>query len=764
MSTLRKRRKTHRFLIMLAASLLLTGGLSTGVYAKKIGEIKGTNVNVRASAGVEGAKVTTLNSADQVILVGRKKDSAGKLWYKATFIKNGQEYTGYIISDYVTEKESVTTTQTPAKTETQVETQPQAETETASATTKTKATVTASNVNVRKSAVTGAVVGKVTLSDSVTITKEKKGSDGQTWYYITFRVNGKNQKGWIRNDFVKKSDDQQTQNTTQANTQENTNTEQPAQSTQTTTTKAKATVSASNVNVRKSAVTGAVVGRVTNGNSVTIKKQKTASDGKVWYYISFKVNGKSQKGWIRNDFVKIKEQGQTENAPQVEPQENTEPQAGENTPSEETENIDTSNSDSKPGLTKKQFEAFLEKQKFPEDYKEKLRQLHASYPNWTFMGVPTNLRWEDALNAESKTGLNLVAKTSIASWKSTESTAYNYKTNTWYGFDGGSWASASRELVAYYMDPRNFLGEESIFQFESLEYEPYQTEEGLKALLASTFMKGSYTEPDGSKGDYAKTFLQVGKQVGLNPYHLATRCYQEQGKGTSDSISGKVKGYENFFNYYNIGAYATGNNSPTRQGLIYASSSAAGATNYERPWNSRYKSILGGAQYVAQKYVKVGQNTLYFQKFNVVNSKNGIYRHQYMGNIQAAASEGLKMSKAYRNKNSELVFYIPIYTDMPQTPCEKPTSDANPNAYLSALVVDGYAITPAFDPAIDTYTLTIPKKYKKVTIGATPVASTSTVEGSLGTVKVKKKKNELTFTCKAQNGNMKTYTLVITRE
>ena len=50
------------------------------------------------------------------------------------------------------------------------------------------------------------------------------------------------------------------------------------------------------------------------------------------------------------------------------------------------------------------------------------------------------------------------------------SQAYNWETNKWYGFDGASWVSASPEYIAYCIDPRNFLNENQIFQFETLEY------------------------------------------------------------------------------------------------------------------------------------------------------------------------------------------------------------------------------------------------------------------------------------------------------
>ena len=41
--------------------------------------------------------------------------------------------------------------------------------------------------------------------------------------------------------------------------------------------------------------------------------------------------------------------------------------------------------------------------------------------------------------------------------------------------------------------------------------------------------------------------------------------------------------------------------------------------------------------------MKKGQDTLYLKKFNVQGSSS--YKHQYMTNVQAAAAEGLTLSK-----------------------------------------------------------------------------------------------------------------------
>ena len=364
------------------------------------------------------------------------------------------------------------------------------------------------------------------------------------------------------------------------------------------------------------------------------------------------------------------------------------------------------------------------------------------------------------MDAESKVGKNFVPKNSIVSYKSLEKTAYSYTENKWYTFDGGSWVAASKAVVAYYMDPRNFLTESGAYQFETLEYKDYQTKEGVAAMLSSTFMKGDYVEPDGTTKSYADTFVEVGKSISVNPYHLAARCYQEQGTGKSGSISGTVKGYENIFNYFHIGAYATAKNSPVTQGLIYASKTD---TKYQRPWNTRYKSILGGSTYLADKYIKVGQNTLYFQKFNVVNKTNGIYSHQYMTNLMAASSEATRMKKAYNDATMAMEFLIPVYNNMPDAACAKPTANENPNNYLSALSVGKYTLSPAFDASVTEYSLTVDSDVKEVTVSATAVAGTSTISGT-GKVALEKGTNTVSVVCRSASGENRTYTIYITRK
>ena len=95
---------------------------------------------------------------------------------------------------------------------------------------------------------------------------------------------------------------------------------------------------------------------------------------------------------------------------------------------------------------------------------------------------------------------------------------------------------------------------------------------------------------------------------------------------------------------------------------------------------------------MANNYVKKGQNTIYFEKFNVVYH-DSLYSHQYMTNVQAAMSEGSNMAKAYADKNQAFVFRIPVYNNMPETAVTFAV-EGNPNNWLSSLTVDGYNLTP----------------------------------------------------------------------
>jgi beta-N-acetylglucosaminidase len=387
---------------------------------------------------------------------------------------------------------------------------------------------------------------------------------------------------------------------------------------------------------------------------------------------------------------------------------------------------------------------------FPESYLDSLAALHETYPDWKFEAVETGLDWSTVIEKESKNGVNLVPKSGDDSTKSTASGAYDWTTNTWTVYDGSSWVGASSDYIAYYMDPRNFLNDTDIFQFESLSYNSSQTKAGVTAILKGSFMEKSVTDTDGSTLDYAAAFMSIGKSTGVSPYHLASRVRQEQGTtGTSPLISGTYTSYKGYFNYFNIGASGVSETAVIQNGLSYAKN---------KGWSTRYKSLLGGAQILAKNYIAVGQDTLYFQKFNVVYAKS-LYSHQYMANVTAAYSEGKKLGNGYSDKQQAFVFRIPVYTGMPDSAVSF-TASGNPNNYLKTLAVSGQTLSPAFAGATTKYIVTVDSSAASVKITATAVASTSTLSGT-GTKSLTGDSTVLKVKCKSASGSTKTYSITV---
>lgn len=477
-------------------------------------------------------------------------------------------------------------------------------------------------------------------------------------------------------------------------------------------TAAEGTVIDGPVKVRSAPVSGEKVALLTTGAAVTVTDESQGTDGYVWYLIQVNISGKTVTGYVRSDFIAIAE-----------------------------------------GIsTDEQYVAGLKAAGFLDSYCPALLELHKKYPQWQFVPVQTNLDWNTAVEQESVTGKNLIQSAVNDARKSTDWTAYNWETNTWYGFDGADWVSASKEYIAYCMDPRNFLNETYIFQFETLEYADYQNPVGVNNILANTFMSGNYTDTDGVTRSYADTFMEIGSNLKVSPYHLAARCKQEQGmKGKSPLISGKYKAYEGYYNYFNVRAFETGNASATVNGLAYAK---------QQGWNSIYLAIAGGSEVVANNYVKKGQNTIYFEKFNVVYAKS-LYSHQYMTNLQAAMSEGSIMGKAYADKQQAFVFKIPVYLNMPQTAVTF-ADNGNPNNWLSELSVEGCTLTPVFSGANTTYSLVTDATVDSVTVNAVPVAKTSQVSGA-GTYNLNYGNNTIHVNCISQSGESRTYTITIAR-
>lgn len=477
------------------------------------------------------------------------------------------------------------------------------------------------------------------------------------------------------------------------------------------------------LNVRSGAGTGySKTGTVSYGDSLTILSETTDSSGAKWY----KISCGNVTGYVSAAYVQLTSSGSQ-------------------------------------GSSDADFESYMTKQGFPESYKPYLRKLHEQHPKWIFTAQKLGVDWNTALKEECVVGRNLVHSSALASWKSMEKGAYDFNGGYWYGLDG-SWVAASKEIIMYYMDPRNFLNDTYIFMFENQSYDPsYQTESGVKTILADTFMSGSYTCPDTKKKyTYSQTFMDAAKKSGVSPYHLASRCRNEQGVNGAPQSLGTVKGYENYFNFFDIQAYATSTMTAAEMGCKYAKTTNP---TYLLPWTNQYKSIVGGSIFLGTGYITKGQDTLYLQKFDMVDGGNGLYYHHYMTCVFGQANEAISLKNAYSQDilNSAMEFKIPVYNNMPDKLCPKPTSSGDNNNYLKSLSVSGTSISPKFDKFTASYTAKVNAEVSSVTVNANPLGKSAKVSGK-GKVSLKTGENTVKVTCTAASGVKRTYTIKITRK
>ena len=233
-----------------------------------------------------------------------------------------------------------------------------------------------------------------------------------------------------------------------------------------------------------------------------------------------------------------------------------------------------------------------------------------------------------------------------------------------------------------------------------------------------------------SKTKYSDAILAAAKNSGMSAYYLASKIVQEVGstKATTGGASGNRAPFYGIYNYYNIGAYsgamdglewAAGylrTNEPTTvysnykdgkvsgtktqitagqymvwrgnagkyyrvrlykdnggsystgiSGYVLKSACRTKYFSYGRPWTNPYKSIYNGASYIAAGFSKT-QNTGYLQKFNVAPGTAEKHSHEYMANVQAAASESVTTYNAYKTAkilDTTKTFIIPVYSGMP---------------------------------------------------------------------------------------------------
>ncbi|MCM1174904.1 MAG: Ig-like domain-containing protein [Blautia sp.] len=371
---------------------------------------------------------------------------------------------------------------------------------------------------------------------------------------------------------------------------------------------------------------GGTVHTVVSGQSVQITDVEMDEYGGVWYQVLLYQNGAEYRGYVEREYLA--------------------------TSDEDFARWEETYLDLSAVPMVMAFSAgYSDIDQFPASYQNALYALKEKHPEWTFIRMDTGLDWNTAIAGELG-DKSWISSSGSGSWQNGSAPQYG-------------WSYASEGIIKYYMDPRNFLDESHIFQFEHLIYNSsYHTTDAVQEMLNGSFMASAIP---GDGRTYAQAFTAIGQEVGVSSFHLASRVLQEQGvRGSSALISGTYPGYEGYYNFFNVSASGTGDAETIRRGLSKAKMEG---------WNTRYASLYGGAKIIGNQYILFGQDTLYLEKFNVASGKYANYTHQYMQNIEAPCYEASKIYKAYQKAGvleRRFDFKIPVYENMPASACAPP--------------------------------------------------------------------------------------------
>ena len=301
----------------------------------------------------------------------------------------------------------------------------------------------------------------------------------------------------------------------------------------------------------------------------------------------------------------------------------------------------------------------IDSNQYPQ-IKEMLQSLQNEHPNWKFKILYTDIEWTDAI-ANEYVGHGASPRNLVPANNSNYGGDWICKAcGTSVSYDSGNWHCASESAIAYMMDARNSTNNSDIFQFMELTYSECDIN-SIKTMVSGTFLDNE---------TYINAILSAAETHNVNAYYIVARILQEQGKNGSVLATGQGYNgqYIGYYNVFNIGASGNGKETVILNGLKKAQS---------KGWTTLESSIIGGTEVIAQSYIARGQNTLYFQKFDVDNSDEELYWHQYMQNILAAQSEGTTLRKTFQSigdLNESYTFIIPLFKNMPKTASARPST------------------------------------------------------------------------------------------
>lgn len=365
---------------------------------------------------------------------------------------------------------------------------------------------------------------------------------------------------------------------------------------------------------------------------------------------------------------------------------------------------------------KSECEKEMKEKGFPSSYWNGLCTIKLAHPNWDFEA-----------ETKDKNGNIIDFNASINSFGCGSSTISSNSRSDFIDttctkkFDSG-YSAASRTAIKYYLDPRNFLNEKSIFMFENYNTNAEINADDYKRAADKVFNNNFLVQNISSLTSYIKN---SSLNIGVSQMAIASRIKQELGsaKLKSGTYAGKLfscvsgdyttrygytyngKSYDNYYNFFNIAAYDGSN--VTQKALIYAMTHNWGGTGNKDV--DRQMAMDGGTEFINKNYVSAGQDTAYYQKFNVYpDNPEKRYLHPYMTNVKAPESEAAIMYNAYKATGileSKFNFIIPVYANMDENynPGELPDEVGKVDASV-AVISSGYRYEPGYISNIEVGT------------------------------------------------------------
>lgn len=364
---------------------------------------------------------------------------------------------------------------------------------------------------------------------------------------------------------------------------------------------------------------------------------------------------------------------------------------------------------------------------FPSSYCPYLSYLHSKHPNWTFKAEKVGDSFLNAINQEAgKNYTQISASSYVSSTNIAEKPNWRRASDAYIAFmlDPRNYLNEKNIFAFEQLSYNSTLDNKTIVRsilkntwLDSSTYADYFVNAGKNKNISPGVLAARVKQEGGSNKNYAGVSGKV-----TNYWNVTNSGYVCSSYGTKDGSYFKVKSgnlnvrsgpstakaklkYPNgkyitanskdelklvttttytgdgcsagwykvkvnkslygIYNFYNIGAYG---DNPVLRGLAAA---AGYVDDFDAaPWNTIDKAITNGAAFVANGYINRGQDTLYYQKFDVDTNTTYYdrYSHQYMTNILAPASEGLSTYRSYESLgilNKKLVFKIPVYNSMP---------------------------------------------------------------------------------------------------